>query len=305
MGGFLSELGKRLAERWLSLLALPGALYLAVAALAVTLGQRHPFDVPRLTRQVSGWAAAPAARTVGGQLVFLAAALAAAAAVGLLAQAAGSLAERVALAADWRGWPGPCRRAAAAVVARRERRWQAARGAYLRLREEAAVRLARGGGRADPTARHAAYRAMVRVSAQVPDRPTWSGDRLHSVAVALERDLHLELAVVWPPLWLTLPDTARAEISAARQALTRACLLPGWAALYLVLAVWWWPAILVCAALVLTARLRIRAAVDTYALLLDASVRLYAGELARTLGIERTGPADAETGDAVSRLLGS
>ncbi|MFF4503012.1 hypothetical protein [Streptomyces sp. NPDC001401] len=304
MGGFLSELGKRLAERWLSLLALPGALYLAVAALAVALGHDHPFDVPRLTRRVSDWAAAPAAHTVGGQLVFLAATLAAAAAVGLLAQALGSLTERACLAADWRGWSAAPRRLAAAVVDRRQRRWRQAQADYQRLRDTAARRLARGGGRVNPAPRHAAYRAMVRVSVECPDRPTWSGDRVHSVAVRLERDLHMDLASVWPPLWLTLPDTARVEIAAARQALTRACLLPAWAALYLLLAVWWWPATFVALGLVTAARLRIRVAVDSYALLLDASVRLHAGNLARTLGLDLNGPLDRDTGDRIGRLLG-
>ncbi|WP_326770755.1 hypothetical protein OG978_44460 (plasmid) [Streptomyces sp. NBC_01591] len=53
MGGLLSELGKKLAERWFSLLVLPGALYLAVLAVAQTLGHTHPFDALRLAGRSS------------------------------------------------------------------------------------------------------------------------------------------------------------------------------------------------------------------------------------------------------------
>ena len=76
MGGFLDELGKKLADRWLQLLVLPGAFYLAVAIAARTLGQSRPFDLHRLITQVIAWAKTPAATTVGGQVVLLAAALA-------------------------------------------------------------------------------------------------------------------------------------------------------------------------------------------------------------------------------------
>jgi hypothetical protein len=99
MNGLLDELGKRLADRWLPLLVLPGALYLAVAIAAHTLGQSRPFDLHHLTTQVIDWAKSPAATTVGGQVVLLAAALAGSAAAGLAAQALGSLAERATLAA--------------------------------------------------------------------------------------------------------------------------------------------------------------------------------------------------------------
>ena len=53
MGDILAELGKNLADRWLTLLVLPGALYLAVLAAARTLGQEHALDLPRLAHRVS------------------------------------------------------------------------------------------------------------------------------------------------------------------------------------------------------------------------------------------------------------
>ena len=116
MGGFLDELGKKLADRWLQLLVLPGAFYLAMAIAARTLGQSRPFDLHRLITQVITWAKTPAASTVGGQVVLLGAALAGSAAVGLAAQALGSLAERLTLAAGWSTWKPPLRQLAQSRV---------------------------------------------------------------------------------------------------------------------------------------------------------------------------------------------
>ncbi|MFE1989166.1 hypothetical protein [Streptomyces mirabilis] len=302
MGAFLSELGKRLAERWLSLLVLPGALYLAVAAAAYALGQSHPFDLARLTRRITEWAAHPAAGSVGGQVVLLAAALVAASAVGLAAQGLGSLAERACLAADWSAWPVPLRQLAARRTARRRERWTDAARVWHRQRElDAGARARRRP--ADPAARHAAERAMTRIAPEEPARPSWSGDRLNAVAVRLERDHQLELATLWPHLWLALPEETRTQITAARQGLTRATTLSAWALLYLPLAAWWWPAALVATVLALTARARTRAATDTYALLLEAATRLHTRDLAARLGLDATGPLGPEVGDTLTRHL--
>ncbi|MFF2644957.1 hypothetical protein ACFVUB_34595 [Streptomyces niveus] len=299
MGGFLSELGKNLAERWMSLLVLPGALYLAVAAAARTLGHAHPFDLPHLTQQITTWASHPAASTVGGQVVLLAAILAAAAATGLAAQALGSLSEWLCLAADWPAWPAPLRRLAAKQTTRRRDRWNNAARAWHRHREQDAQALAHG-QRADPAPRQAAERAMTRIAPEEPSRPTWSGDRLNAVAVRLERDHHLDLATLWPHLWLVLPEETRTQITLARQNLTRAATLTAWALLYLPLTAWWWPAALITATLTLTGWARTRTATDTYALLLEATTRLHTRDLADRLGLNPTGPLlvlTPETGD--------
>lgn len=302
MGGFLTELGKRLAERWLSLLVLPGALYLCVVAAARTLGHTHPFDVARLTDQITTWAAHPAASDVGGQVVLLAAVLAGAAAVGLAAQALGSLTERLCLAADWRDWPSPLRRLAAWRTTRRSRRWARVARTWHRHREDATRALVRG-QRTDPAPRHAAHQAMIRTAPEEPERPTWSGDRLNAVAVRLERDQHLDLATLWPHLWLILPEEVRTEITTARQALTRATTLTAWALLCVPLTAWWWPAALITAALALTGRARTRTATDTYALLLEAATRVYTRDLADRLGLDSNEPLSPETGDALTRHL--
>jgi hypothetical protein len=83
--------------------------------------------------------------------------------------------------------------------------------------------LARDGRRTDPAPRRAAHHAMQRVAAEEPDRPTWNGHRIQ----ARHR---LDLPVLWPHLWLSLPETTRTEITTAEQALTRATTLGGVAA---------------------------------------------------------------------------
>ncbi|WP_351233330.1 hypothetical protein [Streptomyces sp. NPDC002133] len=302
MGGLLSELGKKLAERWLTLLVLPGVLYLAVAVAAHTLGQAHALDVGRLTDHITAWAGAPAAKTIGGQVVLLAAVLAGAAAVGLAAQAIGSLTEQIVLAANWRTWPRPVRTLTARRVDRRATRWADAHAAYHHHRESAAVARTRG-ERADPAPRHEARRTRDRIAVEPSDRPTWSGDRIHAVALRLDRDLLLDFAVVWPHLWLHLPETVRTEITAARTAVTRATTLGGWTLLYAPLTLLWWPAAPLTGVLALISRHRIRTAVDIYAQLLEAVTRLHAVDLARHLGIDHTGPLTPGVGTTLTALL--
>ncbi|SCF67615.1 hypothetical protein [Streptomyces sp. Ncost-T10-10d] len=297
----LTELGKKLAERWATLLVLPGALYLGTAAAARTLGHRRALDVERLVEQISSWAGAPAATQTGKQMVLVAGVLLGSAAAGLAAQALGSVVERISLAAAWRSWPAPFHQVAEWRIRVRRRRWEDAHGAYHRLRD-----LAENEGSASAEAtrqRLAAYRARVRIALEAPNRPTWSGDRAHAATVRLARDRRLHLPTVWPHLWLFMPETARLEITEARQALSRACALGGWAVLYSLLAFWWWPAALLGAAIAATSWHRVRSCVDTDSLLRETAADLYAADLARHLGIDVTGPLSAEAGDELTQHL--
>jgi hypothetical protein len=241
------------------------------------------------------------AKTVGSQVVLLAAIVAAAAGIGLVAQALGTIAERLALAADWRRWPSWWSAVARQQVERRQRRWDVAHAAwhtaYLQQRSpDAAVR-------PSSATRHRTARARDRIAVERPERPTWSGDRLHAVTIRLHRDHHLDLAVVWPHMWLVIPDQVRLEITEARLALSRATTLAAWALLYAPFLFWWWPAALVAGALMAAARYRIRVATDSYATLLEATSRLHATTLAGRLGIEHSGPADPNLGHAITRHL--
>ncbi|MEV6393538.1 hypothetical protein AB0M39_01945 [Streptomyces sp. NPDC051907] len=309
MGGLLAELGKRIAERWLTLLVLPGALYLAALATAQTLGHAHPVDLTRLSRRLDQWAAAAQPHSSSRIALVLLGLLLAAAAAGLAAQALGSLAERLALAADWEQWPKRARRLARRRVARRREQWLAASERYAREREEAAAaraRAHRAGGSAQPLPTDGlgtAYAALVRIAPELPERPTWMGDRLAVVATRLDRDLDLDLATVWPHLWLSVPDATRTEVTAARGDLTRAASLAGWGLLYGAVGALWWPGALLAAAITATAWRRARAATDAYATLVEAVCRLHTAALARELGLEVSGPVTRPVGAELTRLL--
>ncbi|WP_141575738.1 hypothetical protein [Actinomadura sp. WMMA1423] len=305
MSGFLNELGKKLAERWLSLLVLPGALYLAVATTAYTLGWAHAGDLHRLITILTTWAKTPPATTVGGQVVLVAGVLAASAAVGLAAQALGSVTERLALAAGWQAWWRPLRGLAEKRVTSRRNDWNSAHSDYHRLYDQAR-QAHQAGTQPNPNQReqrHAAYRALTRIALEEPERPTWTGDRIHAVTLRLRRDLNLDLPTVWPSLWLHLPDTTRTEITTARQALTTATTLTGWALLYAPLTWWWWPAALIAAGTALTAWRRTRTTTDIYARLLEATARLHTRTLSEHLGIDTTDATLPALGNTLTHHL--
>jgi hypothetical protein len=301
---FLGELGKKLAERWLTLLVLPGALYLAAAACARALGQAHPAALGRISARITIWSHSQAAATTAGQVMLLATILAAAAAAGLAAQALGGGIELTALAADWHSWPFPLHRLAERRTSKRRRKWDEAHKQYSSLYRAAApagaVTTQEDRGR-----RLALLKTRTRVAAERPQRPTWSGDRINAAVVRLKRERHLDLGILWPHLWLTMPETTRTQITEARQNLARATGLGGWAILYAALTWWWWPAGILAAGLATTARHRIRAAADAYATLLEAAGILYTRELAAALGVLDADSTPAETGEVLMNLLRS
>ncbi|MEU0216594.1 hypothetical protein ABZ281_16365 [Streptomyces sp. NPDC006265] len=303
MGDFLSALGEKLAERWLTLLVLPGALYIAAVVAAPTLGHAHPLDASRLTHQIALWAKSPTVTTVSGQIILLAAILVSAAAAGLAAQALGRIMEILTLAADWRAWwPGWVSDIVGWCVKKRCERWDSANVAYQAARTAAADARVHG-TLVDRAARDAAYRELARIAQIRPDRPTWSGDRIHSVSIRLRDELGLDLAWAWPSLWLTLEEQVRTEITSARTSLTRATTLAGWAVLYAPLTGWWWPAIVVTATLAVTAWRQTRTAADTYAQLIDAATRLHILDLAKQLDLPHNGPATPEIGSTITAHL--
>ncbi|MFC8663161.1 hypothetical protein [Streptomyces sp. NPDC057199] len=311
MIGFWSGLTGKLAERWLTLLVLPGAFYLAAAATARTLGWTHALDLHQLTTAITTRVKNPTATTTGGQIVLLAAILAGAAAAGLAAQALTSVVERLTLAPDWETWPRPLRTVAGQRTRSRQRTWTTAHTTYHQLRTAAE---ARATGRTQPPQteaqrtvaqdeRYAAYRKWMRVGLENPHRPTWSGDRLHAVTVRMDRDLHLNLPIVWPYLWTVLPELTRIEVTAARTALTKTTTLTAWALLYLPLTLWWWPALPLATGIALVGWRRTRTTTDTYAQLLEATTRLHLTTLATQLGITHTGAPTPALGDTLTHHL--
>lgn len=304
----LAELGKKIAERWLSLLALPGALWLATLTTAHVLGHRHALDVSLLVHRIDAWASSATGRSPSGLAVILLAVLLGSAGVGLAAQAVGVAAERLTLAAGWAHWPPPLRQFAEHRVTRRRQRWEElvqARDAQqeLRRRARARSRVTSLPDSAPATDPGRSPRDPALVSQERPARPTWSGDRLHSVEVRLERECRLDLPTVWPAMWLALPDSVRGEITAAREALARAMVLGGWGMLYLIPAFLWWPGAVIACAVALAAWPRARAATDIYALLMEGAVRLYALDLARSVGLRDVERLDRTTGWQLTCVL--
>lgn len=303
MGGFLAELGKKLAERWLSLLVIPGLLYVGALVAAQTLGHRHPFDIGRITHRLDDWATLPGVTSTSGLVLLLLAILLAAAGAGVTTQALGSLTERVWLADRWQSWPPPLRHLADSRTKNRRQRWTTATTTYQHQLDTKSAQLAHRRKETLDVDLGEARRVVMRIAQEEPARPSWIGDRVHAVIIRLDREYCLDLATVWPNLWLAMPETTRTEITAARESLARAATLAGWGLLYLVAGALWWPGLLIAVAIVGTAWRRARTAADVYALLIEAAARLHTADLARSLGIDHTGPLNQQTGSALTCLL--
>ncbi|WP_216209058.1 hypothetical protein [Amycolatopsis aidingensis] len=254
MTGFLTELGRKLAERWVAMLVLPGLVCTGVAAVAVTLGHGNWADTDLLWRRLTeftatGGGAGPQAellRTVVLLIVLLLASVAA----GLLARALTGAAESLLSGR----WPFPLRTAASALARHRRRRWH----------------------RADERGQDA---ERNRIALAEPRCATWTGDRLRAPDVRVYKEYGLDLATAWSRLWLLVPDTTRVPLTEARQRLDEATALGGWAALYLALGTIWWPAAVLGLALALISWRRTRAAAAGYADLVEACVDVHLYDL--------------------------
>jgi hypothetical protein len=124
------------------------------------------------------------------------------AAAGMLARAGGA-----AVRGLWLGmWSWPLRQLARSRTRTRSIRWADAADDF------AQAVLAKA---PDPAAVQDAARRRNAIALAPPTRPTWMGDRLAAVDARINQEYHLQL--VWPRLWLVLPDTARAEIRTRRR----------------------------------------------------------------------------------------
>ncbi|MBE3015087.1 hypothetical protein IL992_38865 [Microbispora sp. NEAU-D428] len=298
MGDFFAELAKKLAERWVSLLLLPGVLFLATAALGVRLGHAHALDVDLAAREVSAFSEWFARRPAGAQVGLLVAVLVATGGVGLLVQAMAGVTRTL-----WLGqWPRPFGGLRSSLVRRRRVRWHALldRRRALTRAHPAETRTAEQQEQIDQAAAR-----VNRVALAEPGRPTWLGDRIHG-AEAVARDRYgLDLPFVWPRLWLVLPEAARADLMNANTALATAVAIGSWSWPLVALAVMWWPAALVAAAVGAAGWVRARGAVTELALLVESVVDLHGRTLAVALGVAddgHAGPLTVEEGSRVTAV---
>ncbi|GLY28970.1 hypothetical protein [Kineosporia sp. NBRC 101731] len=285
MTPLLGQVGSRLLDRWTTLIALPGVIFVAVGVLGVDLGHRHALDLAML-----GDRAQAAAESATGVVVLVALAALAATGAGLGAQllGAGQL-------LWWLGsWPVPLRSYAGRRTVRRRERWVQAQAEFTKALESA-----------DPQSADAAGHGTRR-NAQAwaePSRPTWIGDRVAAVETRVRNAYGLDLPAVWPGLWLVLPDPPRIEIRSARTRVDEAAVLSAWGLMYVVLGAFWWPAALIGAVTWTVGWLTARQAVDGYAALVESTVDLYGASLATTLGIPLTGALTTDVGRAITRRV--
>ncbi|MFI7416459.1 hypothetical protein [Nonomuraea sp. NPDC049684] len=298
MGDFFAELAKKLAERWVSLLLLPGVLFVAVAALGVRLGHAHALDVELAAREMVAFSEWFARRPAGGQVGLLVAVLVATGAAGLLVQAMAGVTRTV-----WLGrWPWPFGGLRTTLVRRRRDRWHAllTRRRTLTRAHPAETRTPDQQERIDQAAAR-----VNRLALAEPGRPTWLGDRIHG-AEAVARDRYgLDLPFVWPRLWMVLPEAARADLGNAGTALATAVAVASWSWPLAALAFVWWPAALVAIVVGAAGWVRARAAVAELASLVESVVDLHGRTLAVALGVAeegRAGPLTVEEGSRVTAV---
>ncbi len=283
MTGFLGEIGNKLADRWAALLAIPGLLYLVAVTAAAVLGQVRALSYPDLNRKITAWAASPALKSAGGTVLIVAAVLAGSVVAGLAAAAGGRFIEIL--------WTLPGRRAPA--------RWLAG---WRRNRSQKAKAIADDPGSTPAQVRKAMAQAD-RICLIRADRPTWIGDRLRACHVRIEQTYGLDLNATWPRLWLTVPDKVRTELSSARDAFSDAARLTAWAILYLLLGIWWWPAILIALITGAIAAIRARLTTANLADLIESAVDLHGRDLAVQLEENLTAPITPAVGAVLTSRM--
>ncbi|WP_051182001.1 hypothetical protein [Nocardia vinacea] len=288
MTTFLGELSKKLAERWLTLLVLPGLLWCGAVIAAAVLGQRSALDL----HAADAWINSLANRTSGQRptvaAITVATLLGAAAVVGLIADWLGTLVDRV-WTAHGTSW------ATRWLAQRRTNRWDKAFDEFER---------SIAGSATDPGS-SAVARARARCMAISPvraARPMWIGDRLQAADKRVHEKYGIDLSPTWPRLWTVLPDSARSDLATALDSYAAAARLVGWGLLYLVVTPWWWPAAPIGGAVVFRGWRCGRSAAQVLAELTETTVDLYGPTLARQFGIDCNGLLTTDIGNRVSEI---
>jgi len=295
---FLAQLGKSVAERWLALLILPGALWVGAAVAGYRLGQRaDPLDPQPLTSWARRVAADPIAHADTTIALAALAVLVASAAAGLAATGLAAALQRLWVAHGVRpplSW----------ILRARRERWAG-------LRETAAAKIDRASdpaltGRALARARAAARRARRRHLArptQPPRRPTRIAEVFSATSLRAKDRYGLDLDLAWPRMWTVLPEPLRTDFTAASDTFAATARLMAWALLYAALGIVFWPAAPLGLVIGVTATVRARAAAALLADLIDTAVDLHLTDLADALHVPTEKPPDRATGEAIGRRL--
>lgn len=299
MSDFFGELAKQLAGRWLSLLAVPAVLFLAVGWIGSQLGQAHALDAHQLVDAVRTAGAVTASWPGTTQALTVVGALLAAVTVGLAVQALVGPVRTLSLGR----WPHGLRRLRRSLTTRRRKRWKKL------LKERSTLETVHPEQTRTIGQQHRIDRIanrINRISLAEPSRPTWMGDRIQALTRVAVDHYGLDLAFGWPRLWLVLPDNVRAEINTAQGGFATALLTTTWALPYLALGVLWWPAILVGLVIGAVGWSRARAQLIALTELAEAAIDMHARDLAIVLGVAdpiSVGPLTPDEGHQVTELV--
>jgi hypothetical protein len=300
MSKFFETLASKLAERWLTLLALPGAVFLLAIWAGLSLGQESATDVHRLVMAADATATRISDWSAGAQVVAVVAIAVAATGLGYLVRLAANLTCRIWL--DDLPLIQPVTRSRAATL---QRRWQEAEKTWKSLQRPYDP----DGLPAPPMEPEQAERSrkalakMARIAHTRPARATWMGNRIHSLESVLTGRYDVDLTWTWPRLWTILPDSPRSDLTEANTAFTTAAVRATWALPWLLLAPTWWPALLIACALAISGWRTARTAIDTLTTLTEAVLDTHGPALAVDLGlIPDKRPLDRDLGRQITDL---
>ncbi|MGW8800776.1 hypothetical protein ACWGN9_27445 [Streptomyces sp. NPDC055775] len=252
MDGILSDLGKRIADRWFAFLILPGVPFAATVIVAWAMtpsGAAHALDLDILVRRLDTLGAT--AQTIKG-IVSGCLLVAGVAVVAVLVRELSLIVNRL--------WLGR-----AAILCRLMR-------PGIRRRRRLAVDTARRGGYALP-------------ERYLPHRATWIGDRFALVDERVAAQYGVSLARVWPRLWQLRDDRTPKVVSAAWDDYAAATVRVAWALPYLVISLFWWPSAPLGLALVLLGWSQGRRGADDFCVSCEAAIDVQLRRLAHIVGV--------------------
>ncbi|WNO69328.1 hypothetical protein RPQ02_38825 [Streptomyces sp. AM2-3-1] len=252
MDGILSDLGKRIADRWFAFLILPGVPFAATVIVAWAMtpsGAAHALDLDILVRRLDTLGAT--AQTITG-IVSGCLLVAGVAVVAVLVRELSLIVNRL--------WLGR-----AAILCRLMR-------PGIRRRRRLALDTARRGGYALP-------------ERYLPHRATWIGDRFALVDERVAAQYGVSLARVWPRLWQLRDDRTPKVVAAAWDDYAAATVRVAWALPYLVISLFWWPAAPLGLALVLLGWSQGRRGADDFCVSCEAAIDVQLRRLAHIVGV--------------------
>ncbi|WP_330248044.1 MULTISPECIES: hypothetical protein [unclassified Streptomyces] len=252
MDGILSDLGKRIADRWFAFLILPGVPFAATVIVAWAMtpsGAAHALDLDILVRRLDTLGAT--AQTIKG-IVSGCLLVAGVAVVAVLVRELSLIVNRL--------WLGR-----AAILCRLMR-------PGIRRRRRLALDTARRGGYALP-------------ERYLPHRATWIGDRFALVDERVAAQYGVSLARVWPRLWQLRDDRTPKVVSAAWDDYAAATVRVAWALPYLVISLFWWPAAPLGLALMLLGWSQGRRGADDFCVSCEAAIDVQLRRLAHIVGV--------------------